>query len=690
MKDPQWLKNFAFEAELESIHSAIRNLTTTQHDRNNSAAVDFISQGDQILGYLEDWLLDDEQKQILVQSEWATFFLRAAAYLCDIGLIDDDGAPNSKDAQNSLGQRSNALIQHQWKNLGIDDAAKAEIIAKIVWWIDPPDNIENKAQGAPNTPFSNTIVDVTLLAGFLRLSKTLALKTAATSREIQALLPDHNRELITNPDRYFDIDRIGPHPYFTATIQVKISCRHPEVHRALKHHERAVQKQLTAFNQRMRPRFLFSDLIFEIEPAGYQPMDLKFNVDSSAALQLFMGNRLYADKRVFLRELIQNAVDACSMRKLNSSSYSPEITITFNPDISIVTIQDNGIGMDLHWIEKYFLSIGISFYQSDQIKGINQDASIDIGFISQFGIGFLSSFLVTDKIIIKTRKKLSPGLMITVTSLRDYFDVRPLDDDHPVGTEVVLHLKKSKINFGRSLEYMGYLKANIRFLEIPVKVINETGKTAILGNQPLSYQHEKRSTTGFVAPLKFSHSEGYLFLGTKSNSDHVYALETAKGGVSVFQDGIFVTQLDSLLPESARGSIIGRINLKGAEKCELSMDRNRIFWTSKQKKQVLMSIRHGLVDLSNQLMATLDQQDVPINTRNSVVNNLAIFFNFSEVDDVMHAILHPSICTIVEKRFKDFVRVHFAHTLRSEGIAEADDYNERWQQIILDSFVHRD
>ena len=67
-------------------------------------------------------------------------------------------------------------------------------------------------------------------------------------------------------------------------------------------------------------------------------MDLKFNVDSSAALQLFMGNRLYADKRVFLRELIQNAVDACSMRKLNDKTYAPEIAITFNPDISIVTI----------------------------------------------------------------------------------------------------------------------------------------------------------------------------------------------------------------------------------------------------------------------------------------------------------------------------------------------------------------
>ncbi len=56
--------------------------------------------------------------------------------------------------------------------------------------------------------------------------------------------------------------------------------------------------------RRIRPRFLFADLIYEIEPTGYQPVDLKYTVDTAAALQLFMGNRLYADKRVFLRELI--------------------------------------------------------------------------------------------------------------------------------------------------------------------------------------------------------------------------------------------------------------------------------------------------------------------------------------------------------------------------------------------------
>ena len=85
--------------------------------------------------------------------------------------------------------------------------------------------------------------------------------------------------------------------------------------------------------------------------------------------------------------------------------------------------------MTRQWIEKYFLAIGISFYQSNEIRDVNRNARIDFGFISQFGIGFLSSFQVADKIIIKTRKASFPGLMITIAGLRDYFDVKVLEEN---------------------------------------------------------------------------------------------------------------------------------------------------------------------------------------------------------------------------------------------------------------------
>ena len=367
-------------------------------------------------------------------------------------------------------------------------------------------------------------MNVPLLAACLQLCKAFDLKSPATVLQIISHLP---QDKPNSPDRLenaFSVTEAGAHSYLNGTIRLKIQCNHPEIHRALKSHERSVQQLLEKLNQSVRPRFLYSDVIYEIEPQGYTPIDLRFTVDSSAGLELFMGNRLYSDKRVFLRELIQNAVDACNYRKLVDHHLSPVIVIEFNDDVSTIKVRDNGIGMTRQWIEKYFLAIGISFYQSNEIRNVNLNPRIDFGFISQFGIGFLSSFQVADRIIIKTRKATYPGLMITISSLRDYFDVRVLEEDCPVGTEVTLQLKKSKIKYCRSMEYIGYLKTNIRFLKVPVELRDRDGKTTTIGREKLAYDTDNGAGTVFVAPLDFPESEGYLRLGAKKNGRNIMTL----------------------------------------------------------------------------------------------------------------------------------------------------------------------
>jgi hypothetical protein len=136
----------------------------------------------------------------------------------------------------------------------------------------------------------------------------------------------------------------------------------------------------------------------------------------------------------------------------------------------------------------------------------------------------------------------------------------------------------------------------------------------------------------------------------------------------VFQDGIFVTQDTSLLPEGARQYVVTRINLMGQDKSELSMDRNRIFWKTDQLQNIKRVIRHGLVDVANQLMSAVQAQDVSVNTLNSIVNHLAIFFDFSDVDDGMYNQLSEPIRRLVEKRFRDFVRINFAHTPKKTAL----------------------
>jgi hypothetical protein len=93
-----------------------------------------------------------------------------------------------------------------------------------------------------------------------------------------------------------------------------------------------------------------------------------------------------------------------------------------------------------------------------------------------------------------------------------------------------------------------------------------------------------------------------------------------------------------------------------------------------------------LYDIANRLINTLDSQGASLNTKNSFITHLATFFDFSEVDDAVYDGLSESLHSVVNKRFKDFVRVHFPHTRSAGGVAEADGYSERWQQRILDAF----
>ncbi|MCG8615650.1 MAG: ATP-binding protein, partial [Desulfobacterales bacterium] len=401
-----------------------------------------------------------------------------------------------------------------------------------------------------------------------------------------------------SPENHFAVMSAEPHPFLSGTIRLRLTCSHPDVHRALKHHETRVQLLLHKINGLISPRFLYSEVVFEIEADGYPPMDMKFSVDAMAAMKLLTGNRLYSDQRVFLRELVQNAVDACNLKRLSYPEMSPDIRIDFSPDYKTIRFRDNGVGMDRQWMEKYFLKIGISFYQSGDSKNVH-NSRVDASFISKFGIGFLSSFLAAERVVVTTRKAGQPGLIITIHNLQDYFDVRLAGEDCPEGTEVCLHLTPENVSFAKSMQYVCYLKTNLRFLTVPVTLTDHLGRQSVLGSEPLAYEKDETYACEFVAPLVFRDATGFLFMKTKRNKDTLYALENAKGGVSIFQDGIFVTQTTELLPEGARQNVIGRINLTGHDRCELSMDRNRIFWTESQLRQIKQTIRSGIVALAD-------------------------------------------------------------------------------------------
>ncbi|MBT8331678.1 MAG: ATP-binding protein, partial [Deltaproteobacteria bacterium] len=448
--------------------------------------------GDQVIEILESWLMDDEQKQNLASNSWDIFFLYAAASL----LSHTNGYKANSAATGALPENdSETSLIHEstntfWPSFDIEDRQQSEILSLIGKGYLAAGNMAEEIP--PRVVYdSENAVNIQFLAACLRLAMGLNLAAPDTLAHLGCLLPPAaaaNKDY--SMDRHFTVVSTGAHPHVQGTILVQLNCRDAEVHRALKRYESYLQWLLYNLNRLIRPRFLFTSVRFEIKPQGYQPIDFKFGVDTSSALQLFAGNTLYKDRRVFLRELVQNAVDACNLRQMQEPEFTPAIGIEFSPDLDKITFRDNGIGMSKQWIEKYFLNIGLSFYQSDEIMRINRDANIQFSFISQFGIGFLSSFLVAQKVVIKTRQAGSDGFIINITHIDDYFDVRVVEEKIPVGTEVTVILKKNLLQYCRSLEYLGYLKTNLRFLPIALNFVDENGVHTVLGQETLNYDEE--------------------------------------------------------------------------------------------------------------------------------------------------------------------------------------------------------
>jgi hypothetical protein len=221
-----------------------------------------------------------------------------------------------------------------------------------------------------------------------------------------------------------------------------------------------------------------------IRSQGYRWGDYRFDLDRHAVLQLFMGDRLYANPYVFIRELLQNAIDAC---RLNAYLHDldpdeMEVRISVWEDSAgnyWFRVDDNGVGMDQHIIEKYFLGVGRSYYNSDELRAdILKKQKPDRKFvsISRFGIGVLSTFIVGDRIEVSTRRRLPggelvSGIRLSLNSLDDFFVLReqPMrSDGFPVrkggesdyrkssGTSIAVRINpaKSDVDLNALLSYV--------------------------------------------------------------------------------------------------------------------------------------------------------------------------------------------------------------------------------------------
>lgn len=216
-----------------------------------------------------------------------------------------------------------------------------------------------------------------------------------------------------------------------------------------------------------------------VQTEGFKYSDLRLNLDYSAITELLMGENIYGDSRLGLRELIQNSIDACKlMREINTANRTvdaplPTIYIKYSKANNYVKVKDSGIGMTLDVVKKHFLNIGKSYYKSDEYLFENHNYKP----IGQYGIGFLSGFLLSDNITVKTKHYSSNEInKIELEKHSEYVVTQTEDTGTFCGTETSLDYDKFFDVFEDIYQVKKFLEK--RFVtDIPIFLQNDDDKS---------------------------------------------------------------------------------------------------------------------------------------------------------------------------------------------------------------------
>ena len=237
----------------------------------------------------------------------------------------------------------------------------------------------------------------------------------------------------------------------------------------------------------------------------------KFKAESKRLLDL-MINSIYTNKEIFLREIISNASDAidklCYLSltddQVGVSREDFRIDVIPNKEERTITVRDNGIGMTMEECETNLGVIAKSGSGSFKAE-MDQSQAEDLSIIGQFGVGFYSAFMVSDKVTVLTRKYGEEKGVKWESTGADGYTVTEIDRD-TVGTDVIMHIKPDSEEeiYGSFLEiwklkalikkYSDYVRWPIK-MEVEHRESYETGEKNDDGTPKTDYRMVKEDET---------------------------------------------------------------------------------------------------------------------------------------------------------------------------------------------------
>lgn len=195
----------------------------------------------------------------------------------------------------------------------------------------------------------------------------------------------------------------------------------------------------------------------ETRKPPFIPRDFRFKTASAELMDLLVAPLYGAKPEIGIRELVQNAVDACLEREdLIAKGLAPQITgptdqvtvlIEQTEGQYVLTVEDHGVGMTPDIVDKYFLNVGASFRSSDLWrKNHEADGHATIHRTGRFGVGLLAAFLLGPEIQVTTRHFNAPengAITFVCAQGNETLEVRHCG--FHVGTQIKIRLSKETV-----------------------------------------------------------------------------------------------------------------------------------------------------------------------------------------------------------------------------------------------------
>lgn len=210
----------------------------------------------------------------------------------------------------------------------------------------------------------------------------------------------------------------------------------------------------------------------------------QFKTESKKLLDM-MINSIYTHKEIFLRELISNASDAIDklyFRSLTDDTVGLSrgdyvIRLVADKDARTLTVSDNGCGMTKEELENNLGTIAHSGSLEFKASNKSENAEAPVDIIGQFGVGFYSAFMVSDKITVETKAFGSDEAWRWTSAGVDGYSVEPCEKAE-FGTVITLHLRPDTEDehyeeFLEEYRLRGLVKKYSDYIRYPVKMLCE-------------------------------------------------------------------------------------------------------------------------------------------------------------------------------------------------------------------------